>query len=71
VLVAVHRAVAGDAVPALATVLAERDPQILVDTVTSLDSDQVRAVRSVFVSYGCCDVRDPIGELVALGLVAP
>jgi hypothetical protein len=70
VLAAVHRAIAGDAVPALAAALGERDPEALVRTITALDPKQVRAVRSVFVSYGCCDVRDPIGELVAVGLVA-
>jgi len=70
VLAAVHRAIAGDPAPDLAAVLAERDPQVLVRTITALDAEQVRAVRAVFVSYGCCDVRDPIGELVTLGLVA-
>jgi hypothetical protein len=70
VLAAVHRAIEGATAPDLAAVLAERDPQVLVRTVTALDVEQVRAVRAVFVSYGCCDVRDPIGELVALGLVA-
>ncbi|MBX6750802.1 MAG: hypothetical protein IRY85_14205 [Micromonosporaceae bacterium] len=70
VLSAVHRAIAGDPAPALAAVLGERDPQALVRTVAALDPAQVRAVRDVFVSYGCCDVRDPIGELVAVGLVA-
>mgnify|MGYP002621977570 CR=1 FL=1 len=70
VLVAVHRAIAGDPASALAAVLAERDRSALVRTVAALDPDQVRAVRDVFVSYGCCDVRDPIGELVDVGLVA-
>lgn len=69
VLAAVHRAIAGDPAPALAAVLGERDPQVLVRAVTALDPEQVRAVRAVFVSYGCCDVRDPIGELITLGLV--
>lgn len=70
VLVAVHRAIAGDPAPALAAVLGERDRAALVRAVAALDREQVRAVRGVFVSYGCCDVRDPIGELVEVGLVA-
>jgi len=34
-----------------------------------LDGVDVAAVRRSFVSFGCCGVTDPIGELVALGLL--
>ena len=34
-----------------------------------LSAPQVQDLRARFVSFGCCGVTDPIGDLVALGLV--
>jgi len=70
VLLAVHRAVEGDATAELGSVLAERDPGRLASAVAELTGAEVSAVRAVFTAYGCCSVSDPIDELVALGLLA-
>lgn len=50
-------------------VLAERDAERLVWLAQALRPRQVAAVRDVFVSYGCCEVTDPLGELADLGLL--
>lgn len=69
ILLAVHAA-AGDRSPAtIEALLTERDPEPLVDGVSSLDDAEVRRVRSLFTAYGCCEVTDPIGELRDLDLL--
>ncbi len=50
-------------------VLACRDVDGLVVRVRGWSLDDVVAVRQSFVSFGCCGVGDPIGDLTALGLV--
>jgi hypothetical protein len=69
VLLAVHRALRGDDVAALALVLADRDSVGLVGAVRALTSEDTAAVRRAFTAYGCCGVTDPITELADLGLL--
>jgi len=56
-------------VPELEHLLAQRDPQPVVEMVTRMSEADASIVRAFFTSYGCCGVMDPIGDLVSLGLV--
>ncbi len=69
VLLAVHDARCGADATALATVLAERDPEALASRVRALSDEQVARLREAFTAYGCCTVTDPLGELAELDLL--
>lgn len=69
VMAATRAAMTGADVPAVAAVLARRDPAALLPAVGS-DHDGV-SVRTLFVSFGCCGVEDPVHDLLDLGLVGP
>lgn len=70
VLAAVAAAQAGGSVAELDDVLGTTAPSPLVERLASLDDEAARAVRSTFVSFGCCGVTDPVDDLVGLGLLA-
>lgn len=70
VLCAVRWALNGEEVPELAAILAERDPDTLVETVSRMTSSDAAIVRAFFTAYGCCEVTDPVRELAALDLIA-
>jgi hypothetical protein len=67
VLLATRAALDGDDVTAA---LAEQDPQAVVRRLTEAGSDGLVRARRWFTSFGCCGVRDPYDDLVALSLVA-
>lgn len=69
VLVATRVAQQGSGLAEVATVLAGRRPEPLVEFVRAWDDSTGAAVRQAFRSFGCCGVTDPIDELAALGLV--
>jgi len=69
IIVAVAAALGAATQGAVASMLADRRGPQLVDRVEKLSQDQIRSVRGVFTSYGCCTVTDPIGELKTLGLL--
>jgi hypothetical protein len=71
VMVAVARCQAGAGETEVAEALAIRDPNALAAQVQSWPAAQAVAVRSSFVSFGCCGVEDPIRDLVELGLIDP
>ena len=54
---------------ATAAVLAERDPNELAAAVRTLTPQDVAALRAMFCSFGTCSITEPIGDLVAMGLV--
>jgi hypothetical protein len=66
VLLATRAALDGDD---LAAALGERDRQVVVDRLAEVGSDGLVRARRWFASFGCCGVRDPYDDLVALGLV--
>jgi hypothetical protein len=66
VLAAVGAGVDGAEAAAMARLLDTVEVDVLVAV---LDGVDVAAVRRSFVSFGCCGVTDPIGELVGLGLL--
>lgn len=71
VLAAVAAAQDGARVPDLAPVLREGDAAAVTRSLQALDDDACQAVRSVFRSFGCCGVTDPVDDLVRLGLLDP
>jgi hypothetical protein len=69
VVLAVHLAVTGATGAAVTTVLAERDTDTVVQRTGLIGPDEARAVRRAFTAYGCCEVTDPIGELMTRRLI--
>jgi hypothetical protein len=69
VLLAVHRALAGDGPDLLVPVLADQDAHALARRAAALGADDVAAVRRTFTAYGCCEVTDPISELMTHRLI--
>jgi hypothetical protein len=69
VLVAVARCLGGAGAGEVVQVLGERDAASLVDELDGLSRDDAIAIRSVFLSFGCCGVDEPIADLRALGLL--
>ena len=65
VLAAVDALVEGAAVPEAAEVLRSADPA----RIGKWSEQTVARVRRRFRSFGCCGVLDPVGDLVALGLI--
>lgn len=69
VLCAVARAIDGEPADRLRAVLAERDAEVLSRAVAVLGPATAARVRAAFVSYGCCEVTDPVRELIGLRLL--
>lgn len=73
VLVAVATVVEGidgEDHPFVVDVLEQRDADPLVEAVFAWTRPQVGRIRAAFPSFGCCGVHDPIGDLVALGVLS-
>ncbi len=52
-------------------VLADRDPEPLVEQVAAWGVEAAPSARRWFTSFGCCRVLDPVDDLVGLGLLDP
>jgi len=59
----------GAEVPAMESLLSQRDPVPILDIITRMSQADASVVRAFFTAYGCCAVLDPIGDLAALGLI--
>lgn len=55
--------------PSLEAVLASEDADGLAALALGLEGGDVAALRSRFVSFGCCCVTDPLDELARLGVL--
>ena len=66
IVVATARAVTGGDVE---EALAEQRPDRLAAEAAALDAPAAVATRALFVSYGSCDLEEPVAELLALGLL--
>jgi hypothetical protein len=69
VMAAVSECLAGAGEDELSSTLAERRADPLVDEIAQLSPDAAIAVRSVFLSFGCCGVEEPVADLRSLGLI--
>ena len=69
VLCAVYQAQHAEGSNQVLATLAQRDPAVLAAMARALSVEDVIGVRTMFRSFGCCGVRDPIDDLVALGLL--
>lgn len=65
VLLAAQAARSGARTPELETILALRDPEILATHVAAIDTERA------FLSFGTCSIREPLDDLVSLGLIPP
>lgn len=70
VLVATHHLLGGAGLRSLGATLEMGDGDGLASLASGLGEQEARAVREAFVSFGCCGVLDPVGDLASLGLVA-
>ena len=58
----------GAEIPEMGSILSQRDSVPILDIITRMSQADVSVVRAFFTAYGCCEVKDPVGELAALGL---
>lgn len=68
VLAAVHAATTGSGAERW---LGEADSAALVGELTSWSAQQIAAVRTIFTSFGCCGVLEPLTEAARVGLIPP
>ncbi|MFJ9691099.1 hypothetical protein [Kitasatospora sp. NPDC101183] len=54
---------------AAAEVLAERDGEVLAQSVRTLTDRQITVIRDSFTAFGTCSIAEPLADLAALGLV--
>ncbi|MFP5346557.1 MAG: hypothetical protein ACLGIA_05985 [Actinomycetes bacterium] len=69
VLAAVAAAQDGASQADVVAVLQARDASVVTGALEALEEDGCAAVRSVLRSFGCCGVRDPVDDLVRLGML--
>src|SRR6478672_8372154 len=69
VLHAVRWALNGAEVDELEPLLAQQNPEPVLEAVSRMSIADASITRAFFTAYGCCGVMDPIGELSALGLI--
>jgi len=59
----------GAEIPEMGSLLSQRDPAPILDIITRMSQADASVVRAFFTGYGCCEVRDPVRDLAALGLI--
>lgn len=70
ILVATHHLLRGSTLSELTATLEIGEGPALASLLAGLTEPEVQALRARFVSFGCCGVLDPIGDLAELGLLA-
>jgi hypothetical protein len=68
-MVAAHAALGGAGEHDVASILHQRSGDDLAAEIASWSPEDAKAVRRVFVSFGCCGVTDPVRDLISLGLL--
>lgn len=70
IVVATHHLLQGSTLPELVATLEVTDSTALAALTAGLSEQDAQEVRARFVSFGCCGVQDPLGDLTDLGLIA-
>lgn len=65
VLLAAQAALSGARVREIETILAIRDPDVVAGHVATIDTERA------FLSFGTCSIREPLDDLISLGLIPP
>lgn len=69
IAVAMRAAQGGASTADVSAILGGREPRPLVDEVVAWSAQEIDSIRSIFCSFGCCGVTDPIRDAAALGLL--
>jgi hypothetical protein len=69
VLLAVGAAVADASVGEIAAILGQRDQAVMAAAVRALDPEIAAEIRWLFTSFGTCSIKEPVADLVSLGLL--
>lgn len=69
VLLATDAALREEPADAIVSLLAQRDPEVLISKLKHWDVEHCALVRETFTSFGCCEPVDPIDDLKKLGLL--
>jgi hypothetical protein len=70
VLLAVGAAAADDGLGEIAAILGQRDRGAIAAAIRALDSETAAEIRWMFTSFGTCSTKEPVTELVSLGLIS-
>jgi hypothetical protein len=70
VLLAVGAAVADASVGEIAAILSQRDQAAIAAAVRALDPETAAEIRWLFTSFGTCSTKEPVADLVSLGLLS-
>jgi hypothetical protein len=70
VLLAVGAAVCDAEVGEIAAILGQRDQAAIAAAVRALDPETAAEIRWLFSSFGTCSIKEPIADLVSLGLLS-
>jgi hypothetical protein len=71
VLLAVGAAVADASVGEIAAILGQRDQAVIAAAIRALDPETAAEIRWLFTSFGTCSIKEPVADLVSLGLLSP
>jgi hypothetical protein len=70
VLLAVGAAAADAGVGEISAILSQRDRAAVAAAVRALDPETAAEIRWLFTSFGTCSTREPVADLVSLGLLS-
>lgn len=65
VLLAAQTALSGARTSELVKILAIRDPEVVASHVAAIETERA------FLSFGTCSIREPLDDLISLGLIPP
>jgi hypothetical protein len=70
-LLAVGAAAADASVAEITAILAQRDRASIAAAAGALDQETAAEIRWLFTSFGTCSTKEPVADLVSLGLLSP
>jgi hypothetical protein len=70
ILLAIGAAVSDASVGEIAAILGQRDQAVVATAVRALDPETAAEIRWLFTSFGTCSIKEPVADLVSLGLLS-